>query len=737
MEEVKIKSYQKLSIQLYVAIALSVLITIVAVGVSWQSFERVSTTQDRVNSVNLPEMVLAFAISGTNASLVAAAPRLTAASSLGELEKVINEINNYRKDFRNNLIELQQIGSSSALALELETNFIALENNIEGIQRLVARYLDKNKELANFNDAVGRLEQSIRTELLPLIDDQFFYVMTGYRNLDDPQVAIEEFRSDFEINKYRHLSNLEKEINIAIQILATTSIVNDSGLVNGLKDQFESTYDGIQRSMEEIGEDSDFQKVQLLFDTIFALGLGEGNGFDIRLEELNLLKQQERLLRVNVLISTELVRRVEEIVNQTNSQAQQAIMQSNETVGGARSALVILGISSVIIAVLIAWLFVGRHILLRLQELSNRMQSMARGDLENVVVVRGKDEIAYMARALEVFRKNSLEARRLNLVEELAKELVGKNQELEKVLDELKTAQNQIVMREKLAALGELTAGVAHEIKNPLNFVKNFSESSLELLEELDDIYNDVEDKEELVDEIKDVAGILKENLERIHGHGTRADRIVQDMLSMGRGEAQAQKVPINSLVDEHAKLAYHSSRATMEGFRLFMRTELDPNVGEAVVIPQDLGRVVLNIVTNACYATHKKRLELEEKASIEELKSTFDPELFLKTEKKDDRIVITVRDNGNGIPDDVKDKIFNPFFTTKPTDEGTGLGLAMSIDIIREHGGTIEVNSEVGSFTEFVVNIPEDASEFFVEADEEAKNEEDSKEEPNEEKGE
>ncbi|MCY4446900.1 MAG: ATP-binding protein [Rhodobacteraceae bacterium] len=719
IEDIKIKSYQKLSIQLYLAIAISVLITIVAVSVSWQSFERVSSTQDRVNSVNLPEMTLAFAISRTNAALVAAAPRLTAASSPEELEKVSNEITNYRNEFKENLQQLQAIGSSKTLALELETNFIALENNIESIQQLVAQYLEKNIELENFNESLSRLEQTIRIDLLPLIDDQFFYIMTGYRNLDDPQSPMDQFRSDFEINRYRHLSNLEKEINIAIQLLATVSVLTDSGLVNGLKDQFESTYDGILRSLEELGGDNEFQKVKLLFDTLFSLGLSEGNGFEIRQEELALLRKQERLLRVNILISTELVRRVEEIVRQTNSQAQEAIMQSNDTVGGARNVLLILGISSIVIAVLIAWLFVGRHILNRLQELSNRMQSMARGDLDNVVHVRGKDEIAYMARALEVFRMNSLEARRLNLVEELADELVDKNTELEKVLDELKTAQNQIVMREKLAALGELTAGVAHEIKNPLNFVKNFSESSLEILDELDDIYTDVEDKEELIEEVKDIAGILKENLERIHGHGTRADRIVHDMLNMGRGEAQAQKVSINSLVDEHAKLAYHSSRATMEGFRLFMRSELDPQVGEAIVIPQDLGRVILNIVTNACYATHKKRLELE-KTSSAETPSNYDPELLMRTKKKGDRICISIRDNGNGIPDDVRDKIFNPFFTTKPTDEGTGLGLAMSIDIIRGHGGTIEVNSEPGSYTEFTVEIPDDASEFFSEVEEE-----------------
>ena len=248
-----------------------------------------------------------------------------------------------------------------------------------------------------------------------------------------------------------------------------------------------------------------------------------------------------------------------------------------------------------------------------------------------------------------------------------------------------------------------------------MNFVKNFSESSLEILEELDEA-TEIEDHDELVEEIKDVAGVLKENLERILSHGTRADRIVHDMLSMGRGEAQAQKVPINPLVDEHAKLAYHSSRATTEGFRLHTTTEFDPTIGEAVVIPQDLGRVILNIVTNACYATHQKRLEIEKTAE----NAGYEPELQIKTIRDGSTIHISIRDNGNGIPDDIKDKIFNPFFTTKPTDEGTGLGLAMSNDIIREHGGSLEVTSEKGKFTEFTIKIPDDARAFVQDSVEE-----------------
>ena len=700
----------KLSTQLYAAIFVTVLITIIAVVVSWQSFERVGETQQRVNNVSLPEMVSAFGLARTNSALVAAAPRLTTVPNEIELANVSEEIDTFRQEFENHLIELLELEENRDFKDNLTKSAKDLTQNIEEIKALMQEFFLLRDKSNRFNISVNRLEQTIRTDLLPLIDNQFFYVMTGYQNLEDQRSGTSDtYRSEQEINLFRHLSDLEKEVNIAIQLLASSATINDAALVDVLRDQFESSYDGIQRSLMEIDRISVLENTLPLFEALNLYGMGPDNGFQLRIEEIEIQSRQIELLQKNRILSSELVNLVEEIVGNSSLQANNAIMEANDTVAGARTLLLILVFASIVVAFLIAWLFVGKHILNRLEELSVKMRSMAKGELEQEVIVRGKDEIAEMATALEIFRKNALEVQRLNLVEELAEEVVSKNQELEKVLEELKKAQNQIVMREKLAALGELTAGVAHEIKNPLNFVKNFSESSLELLEEMEEA-TEIEDHDELVEEIKDVASVLKENLERIRSHGTRADRIVHDMLSMGRGEAQAQKVPINPLVDEHAKLAYHSSRATTEGFRLHTTTEFDPTVGEAVVIPQDLGRVILNIVTNACYATHKKRLKIEQT----EEKASYEPELRIKTLRDGSTVHIAIRDNGDGIPDEIKEKIFNPFFTTKPTDEGTGLGLAMSNDIIREHGGTLQVTSEPGKFTEFTIKIPDDASAFF-----------------------
>ena len=368
----------------------------------------------------------------------------------------------------------------------------------------------------------------------------------------------------------------------------------------------------------------------------------------------------------------------------------------------------LLAISAISIggAFLIAWLYVGRVLLRRLELLSGWMLRMAGGDLESRVEIKGRDEVADMAAALEVFRRHALEVQRLNLVEKLAEEVQGKNAELERVLADLRRAQDQIVTREKLAALGELTAGVAHEIKNPLNFVKNFSEASAELLTELAETLEEssenlTEDQRSLIQEI---SGDLTDNLERIRSHGERANRIVQDMLAMGRGSGERRPADINRLLDEHARLAYHSARATDSNFQLDIQHALDPDVGELEVIPQDLGRVFLNMVGNACDATDEKRRAAAEAGEGAE---PYAPTLWLSTRRGEDQVEISIKDNGGGIPPDVIEKIFNPFFTTKPTDQGTGLGLALSSDIIRQHGGAIRVESEPGQFTEMLIELP------------------------------
>ncbi|MDE0667445.1 MAG: HAMP domain-containing sensor histidine kinase, partial [bacterium] len=276
-------------------------------------------------------------------------------------------------------------------------------------------------------------------------------------------------------------------------------------------------------------------------------------------------------------------------------------------------------------------------------------------------------------------------------------------------------AQDQIVMREKLAALGEVTAGVAHEIRNPLNFVKNFSEVSAELVEELEEVLEEAEGT--LSDEqrglISDIAADLTENLERIGSHGARANTIVHDMLMMSRETGEWRLADLNSLIEEHAKLAFHSARAVDPDFQLNLEFDLDPEVGELEVLPQDLGRVFINMVGNSCHATDEKRKRLVEAGEA----SSYMPTVRTTSARTADGVEIRIHDNGDGIPPEVVDKIFNPFFTTKPTDQGTGLGLAITNDIVREHGGTIGVDTAPGEFTEMTISLPATRAEVPAEA--------------------
>src|SRR5450755_2816514 len=279
-------------------------------------------------------------------------------------------------------------------------------------------------------------------------------------------------------------------------------------------------------------------------------------------------------------------------------------------------------------------------------------------------------------------------------------EVQARTEELAASLDDLRTAQDRLVQTEKLASLGQLTAGIAHEIKNPLNFVNNFSALSAELVGEMKDALSDVSLDKNKREELDEIAQMLKSNLEKVVQHGKRADSIVKNMLQHSReGSGEHRPADINALVDESLNLAYHGARAEKAGFSIALQRDLDPAVGMADVYPQEITRVMLNLISNGFYATTKRRAEVGD---------GFEPMLSAATKNLGDKVEIRIRDNGTGIPEGVKEKIFNPFFTTKPPGEGTGLGLSMSHDIIvKQHGGSIDVETEPGLFTEFKVVLP------------------------------
>jgi two-component system, NtrC family, sensor kinase len=298
-------------------------------------------------------------------------------------------------------------------------------------------------------------------------------------------------------------------------------------------------------------------------------------------------------------------------------------------------------------------------------------------------------------------KKDELE----KIVGERTSELRNQKEQVENTLAELKSTQAQLIQSEKMASLGELTAGIAHEIQNPLNFVNNFSEVNTELIEEM---------KEEIdkgnFEQVKIIANDIRENEDKINYHGKRADSIVKGMLQHSRRSTSGSKEPtnINALADEYLRLAYHGLRAKDKSFNATMKTDYDETIGNINIIPQDIGRVILNLITNAFYAVTEKNASNPGKDQNKpyQAEQQYEPTVSVSTKKINDKILLTVKDNGNGIPHEVQEKIFQPFFTTKPTGQGTGLGLSLSYDIIKAHGGEIKVETSEGKGSTFIISL-------------------------------
>jgi signal transduction histidine kinase len=289
----------------------------------------------------------------------------------------------------------------------------------------------------------------------------------------------------------------------------------------------------------------------------------------------------------------------------------------------------------------------------------------------------------------------------------LFEEVQSRTRELAASLENLRTTQDRLVQTQKLASLGQLTAGIAHEIKNPLNFVNNFSGVSAELVDELQEALKDSSPNEKRRGEIAELMDTLRSNLDKVVQHGRRADAIVKNMLQHShQGSGEHRSMAINAIVEESLKLAYHGARAEKQDFNIMVEQSFDPVAGEADIFPQEITRVLLNLISNGVYATRNKALPDGE---------IYKPTLTASTKNLGDRVEIRIRDNGTGIQPDVKEKMFNPFFTTKPAGEGTGLGLSISHDIIvKQHGGSIDVDTKPGEFTEVRIVLPRTAVSDF-----------------------
>jgi two-component system NtrC family sensor kinase len=323
------------------------------------------------------------------------------------------------------------------------------------------------------------------------------------------------------------------------------------------------------------------------------------------------------------------------------------------------------------------------------EELQQQEIEMARKQVQNQVKLYAVFALAgvFLLIGIILYRNNKVK-KKANVL------LKGQKEKVESTLKVLESTQAQLIQSEKMASLGELTAGIAHEIQNPLNFVNNFAEVNTELVEEL---------KTEALKGNKEVviaiANDIKANEEKINHHGKRADAIVKGMLLHSQSsKGKKEPADINALADEYLRLSYHGLRARDKSFNATMTTDFDQTIGKINIIPQDIGRVLLNLYNNAFYAVSDKKKQLSK---------DYEPMIAVSTKKLNGKVEIRVKDNGNGMSSKVKDKIFQPFFTTKPTGQGTGLGLSMSYDIIKAHGGEVKVDTKEGEFTEFMIQIP------------------------------
>ena len=437
---------------------------------------------------------------------------------------------------------------------------------------------------------------------------------------------------------------------------------------------------------------------------IVDVGGGEEGVFTARRLQLALDGQREDLIALFDGNSAAMEAATSTLLGETQAYAAETLDLAVQSFDQGRVLLAVISIVSVIVATVAAWFWVGNAVVRRLSALSARMRNMASGDLETPVPEVGRDEIGQLADALEHFRQQALEVQRLNLVEQLYGELREANAELQRM-------QARLVAQEKLAALGELVSGVAHEISNPLNFVKNFSEGSLDLYQELAEMLDNYRDRmsdndASLLDEL---TGEITESLNRVSYNGGRALAIVERMRGLSTEGGTPMLADLNAVLRLAAQQGCETFIEEFEGFGVDLQFDLDPEVGEALLVEREFGEAIVNLVSNACFAMQQKK---------EQVGEAYSPVLRVSTVVSDGQIKVRVRDNGPGMADDVKERIFNPFFSTRDGALGAGLGLPIAADVARRMGGDLVADTVFGEYAEFTLHVPVYVEPVYVEED-------------------
>ncbi len=672
-----------------------VLLTVGTILLALLLMSIVERGQSEVTQEHIPALLAGHRVTRHSEALVRASPQLLSAGDPGTLEQVRAAVLQEQDSLQ---FWVGEVGGGAGIDADVAGLAEDLVASINEIHESVGNRMAYNTRLVEMAAIVEETALRLQSVLEEAIDDQYFFIRTGLRELTDVPAPVSRRQDIGEINHLYGLVSFKAWQNQAITLIQQALTETDAELLLANRERLETALRNVGAALPRIRP--------LLRETLAdavnvprELYEGPTGIFQTRRRELEEIGRAEELLERNRQTTAELVIGVQSLMERVEDSARDAANRSAFLVRAGFWFLLAV-ILFTIGAARIAWKTFGHSLIARLSGLFETTRRMSEGDLEVKVRVEGNDEVTDMAQALEVFRRHALEVQRLNLVEKLAQEVQTKNEALEQTLDDLRRTQEQVITQEKLASLGALTAGIAHEIRNPLNFVNNFSVLSRELVDELKEELNEVAEGGAELDRefIEEILGDLDLNMTKVREHGGRADRIVEGMLAHSREDAgDAETIDVNELVDEYAKLAYHGLRGTDSSFNVTLDRDFDEDAGEVTGIARDLSRVFLNIVTNACHATAARK---------EREGADYSPVVALKTRGCEDHVIVSIRDNGTGIPDSIVRKIFEPFFTTKSGTQGTGLGLSISRDIVVGHGGELEVESEPGEFTEFRIKL-------------------------------
>ena len=709
-----------IGLQLYVILGVFVALIMLTSLLGRASLLQMNDIQKNITEQHIPEFSIAIGMGQESVALANIAARLHSADSEAEVRKVRTTVDTHAQRLGEVLQQLEKINfdaDASTLMLTKFKDFSKdLLSNLNLLEKSVYTTIGIRKKIKASTEKALLEARALDNFLLTHIDDQTFFLNTGWKNLTSKKPASPARRLQGDtVGYYRSMMTLRSQSQRAANLLAETAQIANGDLIQPLRERFQAAVDTSKRMLQRITDRGLQQKARERYEAIRVIGLGAADKEDDPSGVFQMMEavfqekdRQSTYLAGNNSIVQVLSQQTEQLIDEIQNASSSTSDIFAQAISHRRNEFFALNIISIIIALLVGNFLIRKNLIGRIKNLSSTMITMSQGNLRTPLTIRGNDEITDMSRSLEVFRQHAYEAQKLELVERLAKENQEKNVALESTILKLKNAQQQMILQEKLASLGQLTSGIAHEIKNPLNFITNFSLVSRELLEDISREVADVGDKlpSENKSFIEEVLRDLYGNMEKINFHGQRANDIVKGMLQHSRGgdSGATEEIVFSRFLDSTINLAYQGKRTSSKEFNVDIKKSYDDQIDKVKLNPQDISRVILNLVTNACDAVEEKRVKNNTKDS------DYQPTIWVETKKIGDdshpMVEVKVRDNGPGIPEKLAKKVFDPFFTTKPTDKGTGLGLSLSHDIIAKHRGVLKLQ-RLEEGTEFIIELP------------------------------